>query len=103
MPLQLNYTDSNTGLNLPTSYWFVQYANIDNVNNIITVTIGGYVNIAAKQAGHTQFLTKVMTLPFATLGLTAASTIAQLLTAIYTAALTYTETFIVFFNGATIV
>lgn len=98
MPVQLNYTDQVTGLNVNTSYWFAQYAEIDNINNILNVTMNGYFTVAAKNAGKTPFNRVQLRPTFAQLGLSGATTLSQMLSAIYTFALTDA-----FFSGGTIV
>lgn len=105
MPIQLNYTDQDTGIALGTSYWFIQTLHVDQIANLITFEINGYNNIASKTAGKLPFKTKVIRTTFALLGITAASTLAQMLTAMYNFALTYSDPSFgaVFFTGGTIV
>lgn len=105
MPIQLNYTDSDTGINLGTSYWFVQVASIDAISNTIIFTINGYLNIAAKNSGKNPFLSKSVIATFSQIGLSGTNTINQLVNAAYNYALTYNDpaTNTIFFGGGTIV
>ncbi len=108
MPIQLNYTDPNTGQNSGTSYWFAQIANIDRINNNVTFTMNGFFNLAAKNAGKLPFASKTIQATFAQLGLSGSTTLAQLGNALDNYALTYSEIItptqtVVFFQGGTIV
>jgi len=109
MPIQLNYTDPDTGLIAGTSYWFAQLMQIDNINNSVTFNLGGYVSLAAKNANKKPIAQKQISAAFSELGLSGSSTLAQMPTALYNFALTYNFPSIagagggVFFNGGSIV
>lgn len=105
MPIQLAFTDNNTGLAIPATYWFIETCTIDQLTNNIYFTINGYVSLAQKNAGKNPFLIKSISTTFALLGVTGASTLAQFLTAMYNFALTYNDPNNpgIFFQGATIV
>ena len=105
MPIQLNYTEPNTGLSASVSYWFLQLGIFDTVNQTVTFTLNGYLSLAAKNSGKAPFLNQTIPVSFAALGVTGASTINQIVTAAYNYALTYTDplTGLKFFQGGVIV
>lgn len=99
MPIQLNYTDPDSGNNIPVSYWIVKDAIFDYINSKVQVDIGGYVTLALKNAGKKSFLNKSYVLDFATLGVTGSSTNTQMAIAAYTWILNNDT----FFTGGSIV
>lgn len=107
MPIQLNYTDPNTGDTRTISYWFAQIATIDRIANTILFTMNGYLSLAAKNANKVPFLSKNIQATFAQLGISGSTTLAQLGNLLDAFALTYTEqlgsTSTTFFSGGTIV
>lgn len=108
MPIQLNYTDPNTGQNSTVSYWFAQIATIDRIANAVTFTMNGFFNQASKNANKAPFLSKQIVATFAQLGVSGSTTMAQLGNLLDAFALTYSELIspnqsVVFFSGGTIV
>lgn len=99
MPIQLNYTDQNSGLNLTTSYWFIVDATFDFLAGKVQFDVSGYVTLALKTAGKKPFMNRSFVVDLVTLGLTGNSTFAQAATAAYTYALANDG----FFSGGTIV
>lgn len=99
MPIQLNYTDPDSGLNISASYWFATAANIDTLSQLVQYDLSGYLNLAAKNAGKQPFKKHIVIPTFGQLGLTGGSTLNQFAAAAYVFALAND----LFFSGGTIV
>ena len=99
MPIQLNYTDSNTSLNVPAMYLFAFNAIFDNIALTVTWSMGGYISAAAKTAGHLPLITRYLTATFAQLGISAPTTLTQTAASFYIFALANDP----FYAGGTIV
>lgn len=100
MPIQINYTDPASGLNVPAMYCYADNVQFDNVNLIVRYTISGYLNAAAKTAKKQPVITRPpVVITDQALGLTAAMTLNDAALAIYNAALSTDP----FFTGGTIV
>lgn len=82
MPIQLNFTDPDTGIMIGTSYWFIIEVDIDRILNIVKLSFGAYNNLAAKNAGKRPFRFKDYTTSFTQLGISGTSTLNQLTNAI---------------------
>jgi hypothetical protein len=107
MPIQLNYTDPNNGINAGVSYWFIQKFHFDQIAGTVTFDLNGYGSVALKNAGKTPFFVKTISGTFAAVGINGSTTAAAIISNGYTFALTYSETAFgvttVFFAGGTIV
>lgn len=110
MPIQLNYTDPDSGQNTGVSYWFVMEVDIIRAdlvlaNNIIKFQIGAYNNLAARNAGKSPFKYRVGLVTLGQLSLTGASTLATILSNLETFLLTWVDplTNTTPFSGGTIV
>ena len=100
MPIQLNYTNPATAENISASYWVINRANFDYINNLVEIHIYGWVNLAAFTAHKDPaVIISNRTLTFTQAGVTGSSTNAQMATAVYSYLLTNDA----FFAGGSIV
>lgn len=91
MPIQMNYTDPNTGGNATASYWFGTLEHMDRYNSIVVIEYWGYWNQAARSQGKNPIQKYNVIAKFSDLGITGSQTIAQMFAAMDTFALTYQE------------
>ncbi len=105
MPIQLNYTDSDTGINIPASYWFIISQDFDRLANVARWMFGCYNSLASKNAGKNPFRYREIITTLTSLGITGTTTANQIIAAMETFALNQAdpETGIKFFNGGVIV
>lgn len=104
MPIQLNYTDADNGINFPNMFWRAEEVNMNSFSNRVVFTLYGYPTQAAATAGKRFYTSKTFVASFAQLGLTLSSTMQQVLNALYTFALTASDpNGQIFFQGGTIV
>ena len=107
MPIQVNFTDPQTNINVPASYWKISVYDINDDLNTWDVTYAGFKDLASKNQGYGSFTRAQRVFgKFSDLvGINNSSTWAQIKAAIDTFALNYTDPYTLTkpFNGGTIV